>query len=203
MAVHLMMYGEIRYGIDVSSAVKGLRVCLRFTSGDELVFLDMSAWTKIGYYSEDGSIGQGMQRRLAMLGHEPLDADLTPEVLRRLFAGETKTVKECLMDHKLIIGIGNAYSDEILWQAGIAPMRQAASLSPEGLHGLRSAMQTVLVEAIDKVRIGLQGQTYGEVRDFLHVHSRPKKKQCDRCGGLIERVEIKTRGSYFCPRCQK
>lgn len=111
------------------------------------------------------------------------------------------------MDQKLISGIGNIYSDEILWQAKISPLRKANSLKEKEIKVIYQKIKVVLKEAIK-----LQGTSIvdyrkpdgakGKMDKFLKVY-RKEGQKCPRCQGIIKRVVINGRSAHFCPKCQK
>jgi formamidopyrimidine-DNA glycosylase len=112
-----------------------------------------------------------------------------------------------LLDQGFIAGIGNMYADEALFAAGIHPFRTANSLSPEEIRSLHRAIVDVLKSAIGSK--GASINTYirpdgqlGTAHDNFRVAHRGGKS-CPVCGSPIERLAIRNRGSYFCPRCQK
>jgi len=140
------------------------------------------------------------------LGPEPLSQQFTPEALAGALRTNAK-LKAALMNQHRIAGIGNIYSDEILWEAGLHPLRPARSLSLEELERLHRAIQDVLQEAIERGG--------SSAADFLDIYGRPGQmtqlhrvyrqhgKPCSRCGTTIERVEVGGRGCHFCPSCQR
>lgn len=116
------------------------------------------------------------------LGAEPLDKLLTAEYLKSLLGKRKKAVKECLLDQSVIAGIGNIYSDEILFTAGIYPARPAISLNME------EYLET-------------KGQDYRNT-PFLQVYGQ-EGKACPKCGETLCRIVVGGRGSVYCPVCQK
>lgn len=106
-------------------------------------------------------------------------------------------IKSALMNQKLIAGIGNVYSDEILYQCKIHPKTEVKSLSKGKLEMIYHAMTDVLTTAIGK-----DADPDEMPHDFLITH-RSESEDCPVCGGRIRRIEISGRGSYICPNCQK
>lgn len=143
--------------------------------------------------------------RSAPLGVDPLEGSL-PSFLVQRSEGRRAPVKTLLMDQRHVAGIGNIYASEILYAAGVHPLRPAGSLTAEQWEGVAHAARAILEEAIR-----LRGTTIsdwrdlygrpGEYQDRLRVYGR-KGEPCPRCGTPIERVTLSGRGTYFCPRCQ-
>jgi formamidopyrimidine-DNA glycosylase len=127
------------------------------------------------------------------LGRRPPDAlDVTPELLQKLCREKPKVlVKALLIDPKLIGGIGNAYSDEILWHARISPRSLAGKLPPEAIARLAEATVSVLKSATEHLRKHYPGLLSGEIRDFLAVHNRLAKMSPTGHPIIIEQIASK------------
>jgi len=140
------------------------------------------------------------------LGPELLEGGFTPQALARRLGNRTAPVKALLCDQTVIAGVGNMYADEALFAAGIHPLRRADSLSAEEMERLHGALTGVLGRAIgshgasmtDYWRPGGEPGTAQFQFRVAHRGGRP----CPVCGTPIERLPIRGRGSYFCPRCQ-
>lgn len=133
------------------------------------------------------------------MGPEAPDVSLE-EFRRRLrsFRGEIKGV---LVNARFLAGIGNAYADEILWQARLHPYRKRSSLSPEEADRLYAAMRGVLRESTEKVREAMGEDIHLKPRDFFAVHMRAGHA-CPRCGTAISAVTANQRITNFCRTCQ-
>ncbi len=105
------------------------------------------------------------------------------------------------MRNEFIAGIGNAYADEILWEAQIHPYRKRPSLSDSEIAQLYAAIQRTLVEATANVRSAMGEEIHREPRTFLKVHLQAGKA-CPRCGGMISEVKANRRITNFCRTCQ-
>jgi formamidopyrimidine-DNA glycosylase len=140
------------------------------------------------------------------LGPEPLDDDFTLERLAEILHNRTAPVKPVLLDQSIIAGIGNMYADETLFEARIHPLRPAGSLSGEEIHRLYDAIRKVLRKALAKKGASVRNYirpdgTPGTAHDEFSVAHGVGKK-CPRCGAPIERIVVRGRGTYICPRCQ-
>jgi formamidopyrimidine-DNA glycosylase len=140
------------------------------------------------------------------LGPEPLGADFTPEVLAQRLCNRTAPIKPVLIEQSVIAGIGNMYADEALFDAKIHPLRSAGSLSSDEIERLHTAIKRVLWAAIGNKGASVQsyfrpGGELGTAHfEFRVAHGRGKK--CPNCGTPIQRITVRNRGTYFCPRCQ-
>ncbi|MGO8915503.1 MAG: zinc finger domain-containing protein [Stellaceae bacterium] len=104
------------------------------------------------------------------------------------------------MDQTIVAGIGNIYSDEILFQARLHPRSRADHLDRGALKRLFSKTRSVLRTAIR--RGGGSGQMLERLpRGFL-IHQRKKGGRCPRCGGAIAAIKFSGRTAYYCPNCQ-
>lgn len=214
LCLHLMLHGEMFYQpgrgerpltilepgqirVQDRSAYEGRSqpqfTCLEFEFADssQLFLADSTQWLKVSFTP------------LAKGGIEPLAKEFTSERLKEIVKKKKLgSVKDLLMDQKRIAGIGNAYADEILWQAKIQPGRVASLLKDDEIISLHQAVETVLLHATAEVRKRIRGGITGEVRDFLNVHDR-KNKPCPRCQTPIRLTLVKGRGTYFCSKCQR
>lgn len=143
---------------------------------------------------------------LGALGPEPLDHRFSPWALRRALRQRNVSIKALLCDQRIVAGIGNMYADEALYEARIHPLRKASDMTPKEIDRLHRAVCHVLVEGI--ARCGASINTYrqpngepGLAHLFFHVAHR-RGERCFRCKTPIERVIVRGRGTYFCPKCQ-
>ncbi len=114
------------------------------------------------------------------------------------FRGEIKGV---LTRGEFVAGIGNAYADEILWQARLHPYRKRTQLSPEQVEDLYVAMRVTLQAAIETIRKEMGEAIESEPRDFMSVHMKTGQP-CPRCGTPISLVSANQRITNFCRTCQ-
>ncbi|HXA41405.1 MAG TPA: DNA-formamidopyrimidine glycosylase family protein [Candidatus Solibacter sp.] len=111
-------------------------------------------------------------------------------------------LKNLLRNQAFVAGVGNAYSDEILHEAQMLPLRKRSTLSPEDVDSLHEATTSVLADAVAKIRAQPDYEPHKQDRSFMKVHLRGGEA-CPRCGHRI--AEIKARGEVFnyCRGCQK
>ncbi len=142
------------------------------------------------------------------LGPEPLDKNFTFEKFKeRLEKKKKGKIKQVLMDQAIIAGIGNIYSDEVLWKAKIHPFRDVSKLSNNELKEIYQAIKEILPKAIE-----LGGESFSDFRritgergyfDKARKVYRRTGEKCSRCGTIIKRLKISGRSAHFCPQCQK
>jgi len=141
------------------------------------------------------------------LGPEPLRKTFTFKKIQQILKNEKGKIKQILMDQTVISGIGNIYSDEILFEAKIHPQKEASRLKPAEVKNIYQAIKKILKRAID-----LRGESFSDFRDLAgrkgnfdkrrKVYRREGEK-CLRCGGIIKRLKMGGRSAHFCPDCQK
>ena len=145
---------------------------------------------------------------LVNLGPDALDDSLTLDKFKdALRQAQGKKIKQVLMDPEVIAGIGNIYSDDILWAAKIHPFRPANKISLNDLKKMYKAMRAILAKAVK-----LRGTSTSDFRDtagkkggyadYLLVYQR-EGEPCLRCKTKIKRVKIGGRSAHFCPKCQR
>jgi formamidopyrimidine-DNA glycosylase len=144
---------------------------------------------------------------IAPLGMEPLDDGFDGEALHALCAGRKVAIKELIMNARLLVGVGNIYANEALFEAGIDPRLPAGRLSRPRCHTLANAIRQVLLRAI---RAG-----GSSIRDFFDADGQPGYFQqsyavynragqpCRACDHLIRQLRQSGRSSYYCPHCQR
>jgi formamidopyrimidine-DNA glycosylase len=197
LVVHLKMSGSLLLGRDSPS--RYTRAVIHLDNGSHIFFRDPRKLGRMQLVKDKNSV-------LGKLGPEPLSPDFTTEVLAQRLSQRKAPIKAVLLDQNFIAGIGNMYADEALFSARIHPLRAANSLSRDETQRLHQAMRQVLWSAIGSK--GASVSTYfrpnGE-QGTAHAHfqvAHQRDKSCPTCGTPIERMPIRHRGSYFCPRCQ-
>ncbi len=200
LIIHLKMTGSLLLKPALTEADKFVRATLHLDKETELHFRDPRKLGVMWLVEDADSV-------VGKLGPEPLEAGFTPQVLAQRLANRTAPIKALLSDQTFIAGIGNMYADEALFAARIHPLRSGGSLSSEEVERLHRAIQQVLWSAI--ANKGASTDTYfrpdgtrGTAHFQFQVAHRLSGKFCPVCGTPIERIPIRNRGSYFCPKCQ-
>jgi formamidopyrimidine-DNA glycosylase len=199
MVLHLMVAGRLRWrerGAKIPGKV-GL-AAFDFPNGS-LLLTEASSKKRASLHIVLGREGL---RVLDPGGIEPLDSDVTAfaDALRR----ENHTVKRSLTDPHLFSGIGNAYSDEILWRARMSPIRLTSALDDEEVTRLHAATQATLREWTE--RLARQtGDAFPEevtaFREGMAVHGR-FRQPCPACGSPVQRIAYAENEANYCARCQ-
>jgi formamidopyrimidine-DNA glycosylase len=146
--------------------------------------------------------------QFAALGPEPLGPGLSAAHLKAAFKGKTQSIKLCLLDQRIVAGLGNIYVCEALWRAGIRPTKQAGKATGPQLAGLVPAIIAVLEASIRDGGSTLRdyARPDGELGYFassFDVYGR-EGQACRRDdGGLIQRIAQGGRSTWFCPVCQR
>ncbi|MBC7364445.1 MAG: bifunctional DNA-formamidopyrimidine glycosylase/DNA-(apurinic or apyrimidinic site) lyase [Candidatus Aminicenantes bacterium] len=202
--IHLKMTGQLYLARRNEPVDKHVHVRVIFKGqAEELRFRDVR---KFGFWF--CLKGPELKNKVcASLGPEPL-ALKYHDFVQLWQKYPARQAKSLLLDQKIIAGIGNIYSDEILFRAGIRPERRARTLKPEELRKIYFMMKQVLREAIAQKGSSISDyiDSYGERGEFQEKHRVYGKegKRCQRCKrGFIRRQKIAGRSSYFCPVCQK
>jgi formamidopyrimidine-DNA glycosylase len=193
--------GAAAFGDDPET--RYLRARFTLDDGRELWFIDVRRFGQ-GVVLPAGELEGYFRTRL---GVEPLEGELTAAALCELAAGRRAPLKSFLLDQARVAGIGNIYADEALWRARLHPLSPAGSMKPEHCEALRvgivEALEAGLTHggsSIDDYR-DANGER-GAMQDEFLVHTR-EGEECPRGDGVIKRVVVGGRSTYFCPGCQK
>jgi formamidopyrimidine-DNA glycosylase len=140
----------------------------------------------------------------ADLGPDALDPSLTLEAFLARLKRHRGEIKNVLRNQVFVAGIGNAYSDEILFAARLRPLRRVTTLSDAERHALYDAMRSVLSDAVATVKRQYTEKNHPlhkQDRSFMKIHSR-NKAVCPRCGHRVSSVHAGGDGTYYCRGCQ-
>jgi formamidopyrimidine-DNA glycosylase len=202
MVINPMLTGRFSY-VGPRTRRAG-RTCfvLGLSTGKELRYADQRVMGRVYLVGQDeiASIPQ-----FAEMGPDVLSAELTEELFRQRLKRFSGQIKSVLVNHRFVAGIGNAYSDEMLWESGIHPYRKRTDLSPEEVSRLYTATRSVIEWATPIVaeKMSPTGEEldYSEWRDHLRVHRRGGEP-CPRCGATISEITAGQRITSFCRQCQ-
>lgn len=201
--LHLRMTGCLLLTPAGYPEEKHTHIVFHLSSGDELRFSDTRRFGRFWLFRRgESDTYSGMDK----LGLEPFDAVLTADYLQQHFGKRKKAVKECLLDQNVIAGVGNIYSDEILFAAMIHPVRPANSLTKTEWERLAAAIPERMAYFIEKNALTPEeyleskGQDYRNT-PFLQVYGRGGNP-CPNCGALLCRMTVGGRSSVYCSACQ-
>ncbi|MGB8478622.1 MAG: bifunctional DNA-formamidopyrimidine glycosylase/DNA-(apurinic or apyrimidinic site) lyase [Acidobacteriaceae bacterium] len=213
--VHLGMTGRLLVCHADEPTPKHTHAVLQLDDGREVRFVDPRRFGRLSVLDlaaeaapKTGKRGKGTvsaDKGFVGPGQEPLD--ISADAFRALFRGRKTPIKSALLNQKLLHGVGNIYADESLFRAGIRPRRQAGRLTAKELERLRSAIQSVLREAI-----ALGGSSVSDYVDasgekgFFQLEHKVYLRTgepCLVCETPIRRILVAGRGTHFCPHCQQ
>lgn len=205
VVVHLSLGGWVRVldTLPEPAPVRGkgyIAARFGFVRGDEVTGIDLTeagTWKRLSVF---------IVRRLedvpaiADLGPEPLEPEFTLERFRELLHYRQQ-IKGLLRNQKLIAGIGNAYSDEILHAAKISPFAIASTLDDDEVSRLYASLRSTLTEAVGDALGHPPEELKDEKRRTMRVHRRTGEA-CPVCGDTIREVTFSDSALQYCPTCQ-
>lgn len=194
LAVNPMLAGRFRLADPGARDEGTLGFALAF-GGIELRYLDDKKMGK-AYLAAAGDLS-------AVPGLDAVGVDvLSPQFTRERFASLLRhrrdQIRVFLLDKRALDSLGNAYADEVLFEAGIHPKTWCRSLTHDDAARLHGAIVSVLKDAVEEVARRNEPIDV-KIRDFLKVR---RKEECPRCGTRIRKAGVKGMDAYFCPRCQ-
>ncbi|MGH9207148.1 MAG: bifunctional DNA-formamidopyrimidine glycosylase/DNA-(apurinic or apyrimidinic site) lyase, partial [Acidimicrobiales bacterium] len=207
LVVHLGMSGQL---LRVKSAkepkAKHTHVVITFTQGGQLRFVDPRTFGEM-FVTETDDLEKEVPE-LAHLGFDPVEDVMSWTQFGEMLHAQKVKLKPLLMDQQFVAGIGNIYSDEILFAAGLRGDRSSESLTSQEIRRLYRAMLETLQEAIKHRGSSLADEQYkdlfGQVGDFQSLHKVYDREgqACRRCRNPIVRVKTGSRSAFFCDQCQ-
>jgi formamidopyrimidine-DNA glycosylase len=206
LVVHLGMSGQLVRASSRDELAKHTHVVFSFTQGGQLRFVDPRTFGELFVTTPEALTDEVPE--LAHLGIDPVDEPMSWQSFGHLLMRHPMKLKAFLMDQSIIAGLGNIYSDEILWQAGLRYDRQSNSLSAQEMRRLSRALVETLHDAIKHGGSTLADQQYvnlaGKAGDYqtLHQAYNREKEPCRRCRAPITKARFQGRTTYFCEQCQ-
>jgi formamidopyrimidine-DNA glycosylase len=206
LVVHLGMSGQLRRAAAKDELAKHTHVVITFTQGGQLRFVDPRTFGELFVTTPEELTDEVPE--LAHLGIDPVDEPMSWQTFGHLLMRHPMKLKAFLMDQSIIAGVGNIYSDEILWQAGLRYDRMSSSLSAQEMRRLSRSLVETLHDAIkhggstlsDQQYVALSGQP-GQYQELHQVYDR-EKQACRRCRAPITKAKFQGRTTYFCEQCQ-
>jgi formamidopyrimidine-DNA glycosylase len=199
LVLHLMIAGRLHWRKRDAkvSPPRGL-AAFDFAHGSLL-------WTEAGSQKRASlHVGRGEE---ALSGLDPGGLEVMESDLERftsVLTSANHTLKRALTDPRLFSGIGNAYSDEILFEARLSPLALTQKLKPEQIQQLFAAVRSSLEQWTDRLRKEAEGAFPEKVTAFrpgMAVHGR-YKESCPRCAAKIQRIRYASNETDYCPNCQ-
>jgi formamidopyrimidine-DNA glycosylase len=205
LVVHFGMSGRFLRGTKRNPLPDHTHVVITFQQGGDLRYVDPRAFGEMFVTPADEL---GKVKELAHIAIDPLETDFTWQQFSEQLASRRSKLKPVLMDQGFISGLGNIYSDEVLFAAGLRHDRMSDELSAQEVRRLYRAIQEIVQEAIrfrgttlgDEAYVDLYGKP-GEYQNELRVYGR-SGEPCRRCRTAIQTVKYSGRNSFYCPQCQ-
>lgn len=202
MIFHLGMSG--RWRIDPESPDKHDHLVIE-TEANRFALCDPRRFGSVDLVASDAL---DQWPAFAALGPEPLGDGLTVDHLKQALKGKTQSIKLCLLDQRIIAGLGNIYVCEALWRAGIHPRKAGGKVTKPQLARLVPAIRDVLETSIRDGGSTLRdyAQPDGELGYFatrFDIYDRTDQACRRNDGGLVRRIAQGGRSTWFCPKCQK
>jgi formamidopyrimidine-DNA glycosylase len=206
LILHLGMSGSLRICPHETELKKHDHFIVEIEGGMEMRLHDPRRFGAVLWHDmQDGSLGDHFL--LNHLGPEPLSKAFNADYLSSICKNRKTTIKQHIMNNKVVVGVGNIYACEALFRAAINPQRKAGNISKSRLFVLTEQIKQVLGDAIK------QGGT--TLRDFLREDGQPgyfkqrlkvydrEGKPCRACKGVIKKVTLSNRSTFYCPKCQR
>jgi formamidopyrimidine-DNA glycosylase len=205
VVTHFGMSGRFQRGTGRVALAPHTHVIMTFQQGGDLRFIDPRTFGEMFVTAGDDL---GTVKEIAHIAIDPLDQVFTWQSFQYLLAEKAAKMKTLLMDQKFISGLGNIYSDEVLFHAGLRYDRMSNTLSSQEVRRLYRAIQEIVQESIKARGTTLDDEAYvdlfgkpGEYGSELKVYGRTGLP-CRRCRTPIQSGKISGRQAYFCPQCQ-
>ena len=200
--IHMKLTGYLFYG-DCQQKNKFVHVIFSLSDGKCLALSDLRKFAKV-ILIDTNKIETDSD--LKNLGPEPLEKNFTCQKFQeQLLKKPNAKIKQVLMDQAIVAGIGNIYSDEILWATGIHPLQKVASITPAKIKKMYSVMRKIL-----RYSLSIGGDSESDYRNILDQRGNFQNKtrayghegeSCSKpkCRGIIKRIKIASRSAHFCP----
>ncbi|MDR2834362.1 MAG: DNA-formamidopyrimidine glycosylase [Streptococcaceae bacterium] len=201
---HLRMEGKYEFHAKTDEIKKHTHVIFQFSDQTQLRYLDVRKFGRMKVVEKGQAL---LQKNLASLGPEPTKEEFDLKVFTQQLKKKQKAIKPLLLDQKLVVGLGNIYVDEVLWQAKIHPLQLANTISKTKVIALHQAIIDTLNRAVQaggttiRSYVDATGHT-GAFQQQLNVYAQTNQP-CPRCGSIISKMKVAGRGTHYCPVCQK
>ena len=192
LTIHFGMTGYLKYFKNKEDAPDHTRLLVKFNNGYNLAYDCMRMFGKVGLTDD---VSEYIKKK--KLGLDPLEDKFNFKNFYELFNGRAGAIKSALMNQSILAGLGNIYSDEILFQAGIHPASKIENLKEDDLKTIYQKINTVIKKAIS-----IKADSEKFPKSYL-LNDRKTGTGCPKCSGKIMKKTIGGRSSYFCNKHQK
>ena len=196
LLIHLRMSGDLLIKENSYTPAKHDRLILSLSGGKSLVFNDTRKFGRVWLVPDPEFV-------TGDLGPEPLDETFTLPLFHQILRTSQKNIKAFLLDQNMIAGMGNIYTDEALFLAGIRPTNRTSELNDQQIEQLHRSIIFVLQEGIAQ-----NGASFdwvyrgGNFQNNFNVYQR-ENLECRVCGNKISKIKVSSRGTHFCSICQR
>lgn len=203
LIIHLGMSGKVTVGKDFKKLKHDHFAC-EFDDGSWLIFNDAR---RFGFIDLIESKNLKTHKMLAKLGPEPLSDEFNFSDLKAKLRSKKMNIKTAMMDNEIVVGVGNIYINESLFDSGISPLRNGCDLKDLEIKKLISSIKKIIKRAIELGGSSISDyvDTKGDLGYFQNsfkVYGR-EKQNCLHCKNLIQRIVQNGRSSFYCSTCQK
>jgi formamidopyrimidine-DNA glycosylase len=204
--VHLRMSGQLLKATPKAPKPKHTHVVIDFTQGSQLRFVDPRTFGEV-FVVDPAKLAEEAPD-LAELGWDPLEDPMLWVDFARMVLSRRQQLKALLTDQRIIAGLGNIYSDEVLHAAGLRYDRQSNTLTVQEVRRLFRAILEVVHEAVAARGSSLADEQYVDLHgrpgsyQFQHQVYGREGKACLRCRATVERTKWGGRSTFYCPSCQ-
>lgn len=201
LVVNPALGGRFAFCSRVAPALPATCFTLQLSRGHDLRFLDSTLMARI-YFTANPPADVPT---FAALGPDALDPKLDYNAFAARLRKHRGELKNLFRNQSFVAGIGNAYADEVLWAAGLSPLRRAGTLTEEERNALYRSMRATLKEAVTTTRRQYEDgkhPLHKQDRGFLKIHGKAKTT-CPRCGHRISTVHSGGQATFFCRGCQR
>jgi formamidopyrimidine-DNA glycosylase len=199
LVIHLMVAGRLRWETPKKAIPKKVGLASIDFDGGSLILTEQGTRKRAGMWLLRGWEGVAALDRG---GVEPLE--VTPGEFGKALRSENRTLKRALTDPRIFSGIGNAFSDEILWQAQMSPVKRTAQMSDEEAGHLHEAVVESLTDWTQRLRDDVGDDWPKKVTAFrpdMAVHGK-YGEPCPRCGSPVQRIVYASNETNYCATCQ-
>jgi formamidopyrimidine-DNA glycosylase len=199
VVLHLMIAGRLHWYNERAKAAKGRSLAVFDFSTGSLVLTEAGTQKRASLHVVQGEAGLD---KLDPGGLEVFDATL--EQFAQAIRAKNHTLKRALTDPRILSGIGNAYSDEILFEARLSPFTLTQKLSDKDVEHLFDTIKRTLTEWLERLRLDSRDRFPEKVTAFrpdMATHGK-YGEPCPRCGSKIQRIRYGSNETNYCPTCQ-
>lgn len=199
---HLRMEGKYFYSKSEEPLNKHIHVVFKLGNGMELRYQDTRKFGRMEIFDKETDLS-----KFKDLGPEPWDEGFTPEYCKQMLKKKSGPIKGALLDQSFVAGVGNIYADEICFKIGVDPRKPCKKMTKKNCEDLVQATRDTLARAIELGGTTIRSYTSslgitGRFQLEVNVHGK-LGEACPLCNREIKKIRVATRGTYYCPHCQK